>query len=64
MIIIFEKDFNMSDLNMITGTSSQARAQSDRQTATQSKIIDVREQLRESCVLDRLGDDGRVIPAG
>lgn len=39
---------NMSDLQMVTGTSAQARGASDRQTATQSKIIDVREQMRES----------------
>lgn len=37
-----------SDLNLITGTSANARQQTDRTTATESKIIDIRAQVRES----------------
>lgn len=37
------------DFNIISGTSAEARGQnSDRETATQAKIVDVRAQIRES----------------
>lgn len=36
------------DLNIISGTSSEQRGVSDRQTATQSTIMDQRTQMRES----------------
>jgi hypothetical protein len=37
------------DFNIISGTSAEARGQdSDRETATQAKIVDVRSQIRES----------------
>lgn len=37
-----------NDLNLITGTSPQARAQSDRQTATATKLLNAHEQVREN----------------
>lgn len=36
------------DFNIISGTSSEQRGQADRQTATQSKLIESRTQIRES----------------
>lgn len=36
------------DFNIISGTSSEARGQADRTTATQAKLIDSRSQIRES----------------
>src|SRR6266850_2144401 len=39
---------SMNDFNLISATSSNAREQVDRTTATESKIIDVRSQIRES----------------
>ena len=36
------------DFNIISGTSSEMRGQADRQTATQSKLIESRTQIRES----------------
>jgi hypothetical protein len=36
------------DFNVVSATSSEQRGQADRQTATQSKIIDARSQIRES----------------
>lgn len=36
------------DFNIISGTSSEARGQADRTTATQAKLIDARSQIRES----------------
>lgn len=36
------------DFNIISGTSAEARGQTDRETATQAKIIDARSQIRES----------------
>lgn len=38
------------DFNTISGTSAEQRLQADRQTATQSKIIDARTSIRESRV--------------
>lgn len=42
--LIIAKD----DFNIISGTSAEARGQSDRETATQAKLIDARSQIRES----------------
>lgn len=42
--LILAKD----DFNIISGTSSEARGQADRTTATQAKLIDARSQIRES----------------
>jgi hypothetical protein len=43
--LILAKD----DFNIVSGTSAEARGQdSDRETATQAKIVDVRSQIRES----------------
>lgn len=42
--LILAKD----DLNIISGTSAEQRGVADRMTATQSRLIDVRSQLRES----------------
>lgn len=43
--LIIAKD----DFNIISGTSAEARGQdSDRETATQAKIVDTRSQIRES----------------
>lgn len=53
---------NMSDLNLITGTSAQARAQSDRQTATETKAIQIREQIRES--VEQMDFDTFVVDCG
>jgi hypothetical protein len=36
------------DFNTVSGTSAEQRLQADRQTATQSKIIDARTSIRES----------------
>jgi hypothetical protein len=36
------------DFNIVSGTSSEARGQADRTTATQAKIIDARSNIRES----------------
>ena len=36
------------DFNIISGTSSEARGVSDRTTATQAKLVDVRSRIRES----------------
>lgn len=38
------------DFNTVSGTSAEQRLQADRQTATQSKIIDARTSIRESRV--------------
>jgi len=38
------------DFNTVSGTSAEQRLQTDRQTATQSKIIDARTSIRESRV--------------
>jgi len=51
------------DFNIISGTSAEARGQnSDRETATQAKLVDVRSQIRESaeqldfsCFLTKVG---------
>lgn len=37
-----------NDFNIISGTSSDARGAADRETATQTKVIDARAQIRES----------------
>lgn len=37
-----------NDFNIISGTSSDARGAADRETATQTKVIDQRAQIRES----------------
>jgi len=42
--LILAKD----DFNIISGTSSEARGQADRTTATQAKLIDARSSIRES----------------
>lgn len=42
--LVISKD----DFNIISGTSSEQRGQADRQTATQSKLIESRTQIRES----------------
>lgn len=39
---------SMNDLNLISGTSANVRGAVDRTTATESKIIDIRSQIRES----------------
>jgi hypothetical protein len=39
---------SLNDLNTVTGTTGPARGQTDRQTATATRIADVREQIRES----------------
>lgn len=57
--LIIAKD----DFNIISGTSAEARGQNaDRETATQSKIVDARSQIRESaeqldftCFLTEIG---------
>lgn len=36
------------DFNIVSGTSSEARGQADRTTATQAKIVDARSNIRES----------------
>lgn len=36
------------DMNIVSGTSSEARGQADRTTATQAKLIDARSTIRES----------------
>jgi len=36
------------DFNIVSGTSSEARGQADRQTATQANIIDAKSKIRES----------------
>lgn len=36
------------DFNIISGTSAEARGQSDRETATQAKLVDMRSRIRES----------------
>lgn len=51
-----------SDLNLITGTSANARQAVDRTTATESKIIDVRAQVRES--VEQMDFSSFVVEAG
>lgn len=44
------------DFNIISGTSSEQRGQADRQTATQSKLIESRTQIRESAEQEGVKD--------